>query len=125
MKVCKGPRLTTKYNPYYIELSNTYSLLEYFLASPSQTDQTTSTESKLKFSEAIRRQEKKHNQINKYIIKTRDNDAAITNIAIKPADDERNIMNKPTILQRDQVGKAFSTANHQCNNSITRYGNRV
>ena len=28
VKVCKGSRLINKYDPYYIELSNTYSLLE-------------------------------------------------------------------------------------------------
>ena len=64
-------------------------------------------------------------QINKYITKTRDNDAEIINTAIKLADDESNVMNKPTIYQRAQVGKALSTPNHQRNNSITCDGNHV
>ena len=67
------------------------------MANPSQTNQTTSTERKFKISAAIRRQEKKNNQINKYIIKNRDNDAVIINESIKISDDERNVMNKPTI----------------------------
>ena len=66
-----------------------------------------------------------NNQIKKYIIKTRDNDAAIINTTIEIADDERNIMNKPTICQRDQVGKAFSIATHKRNNSITRESKHV
>ena len=60
--------------------------------------------------------------IKKYIIKTKDNDATIINTAIKLADDECNVMNNSTIRQRAQLGKAFSTATHQRNNSITRGG---
>ena len=99
MKVRKGSILTHKYNknPYYIELSNTYSLLEEFLTNPSQRDQTTSTERKFILEANVRRQEKINNQINKYIIKTRDNDVAIINTAIKIVDDEGNVMNKPKI----------------------------
>ena len=125
MKVSKGARLTTKSNPYYIELSNTYSLLEELLANPSQTHQTTITESKLKFSAAMRRQEKKNNQIENCIINNRDNDEAIINTAIKLGDDERSVINKPTILQRAHLGKEFSTATHQRNNSITRDSKHV
>ena len=46
-----------------------------------------------------------NNQINKNTIKTRDNDAAIINTAIRLAADESNVMNKPTTYQRAQVGK--------------------
>ena len=66
-----------------------------------------------------------YNQIYKYITKTRDNDSAIINTAIKIADDDHKVMKKPTILQRAQVGKAFITAIHQRNNSITRDGKHV
>ena len=89
------------------------------MSNPSQTNQTTSTEIKFKISAAITPQEKKNNQINKYIIKNRDNDAEIINTAIKLADDERNVTNKPKIRQRDHVGKAFIIATHQYNSSIT------
>ena len=68
MKVRKGTRLTTKSNPYYIELSNAYSLLEEFSANPSQLDQTTNTEIQFKMSAAMRRHENRNNKINKYII---------------------------------------------------------
>ena len=94
MKVRKGPRLTTKYNPYYIELSNTYSLLAELLDNPSQTDHTTSTEINFKRNAAVRCQDKINNQINKYIIRAKDNDAAIINTAIKLADDERSVLKK-------------------------------
>ena len=120
MKVRKGYRLTTKYNPYHIELSNNYSLLEEFSNNPSQTHQTTSIERKFKLSAAIRCQEKKNNKISKQIIKNRDNDAEIINIAIELAHDERNVMNKPTIRQSAHVGKALITATQHRNNSITR-----
>ena len=59
------------------------------------------------------------------IIKTRDNDTAITNAAMELEDDESSVINKPTIYQRAQVGKALSTPNHQRNNSITCDGNHV
>ena len=120
MKLRKGSRLTTKSNPYYIKLSNTYSLPAEFSDNLSQTDQITSTESKFKLIAAVRRQEKMNNQIHKYIINTRYNDTAIINTAIKIADDECNVMNKSRIYQRDQVGKAFSTGTHQRNRIITR-----
>ena len=47
------------------------------------------------------------------------------NTAIKLAYDKRNVMNKPTICQRSQVGKTFSTATHQTKNSITGDSNHV
>ena len=127
MTVRKGPRLTHKYNknPYYIELSNTYSLLAEFSANPSQRYQPTNTDSNFKHKADVRCQEELNNQIDKNIIKTRDNDAAIINAAIELADDERSTMNKPTIHQRDQVGKAYITANHKRNNSFTRDGKHV
>ena len=66
-----------------------------------------------------------NNEINKCIIKTMDNDAAIINTAIELADDECNVMNKITILQRSQVGKEFRIATHKCNNSVTCDGKHV
>ena len=66
-----------------------------------------------------------NNQIDKNTIKTKDNDTAIINAAIKLADDERSTMNKTTIHQRSQVGKAYSTATHKRNNSFTREGKHV
>ena len=71
---------------------------------------------------AIRSQENKNNQ---NIIKTRDNDTVIINTAIKLVDDECNVMNKPTIRQRANVGIAFITATHQLNSIITRDGKHV
>ena len=68
---------------------------------------------------------KQNNQINKYIINNMDNVTAIINTAIKLAYYERNVPNKPAILQGAQVGKAFITVAHQCNNSITRDGKQV
>ena len=121
------PRLITKYNknPYYIELSNTYYLLAEFSANPSHTDQTTSTEINFKLNVAVRSQDNMNNRINKYIIKDRDNDAAIINTAIKLAYSERSVMNKPTIHQISQVEKAFSKATSQRNNSIIGDGKHV
>ena len=66
-----------------------------------------------------------NNQIEKYITKTRANDAAIINTTIKKSDDERKVMNKPTIRQRAQVGKALSTETHKRNNIITRDGKHI
>ena len=40
VKVCKGNRLINKCDPYYIELSNTYSLPSELLASPIQAKKT-------------------------------------------------------------------------------------
>ena len=125
MKVHKGARLTTKSYTYYIEISNDCSLLAEFLDNPSQTNQTTSTEIKFKINAAIKRHQNQNNHIKNYIIKNRDDDAAIINTAIKLVDDEHNVMNKTTIRQRAHVGKAFSTSTHQRNNSITRDGNHV
>ena len=142
MKVRKGTSLTTKSNPYYIELSNAYSLLAEFSANPSQASQNTNIEIKFKISASIRRHEKKNNQINKYIIENNDNDAVIINAAIKLGDYEHKVMDKhnmtrgrqvtinenqtdthktkPTIRQRANVGDAFSTVTHRHTNSITR-----
>ena len=141
MKVHKGNRLTYKSNPYYIELSNTYSCLSEFSTNPFQENHTTNKERKFKISVAIRRHENKNNQINKYIIDNKDNDSVIINAAIKLADDEINIMEKhkmtirqqvtiyenqtdthkakPTIRQRANVGNAFSTETHKPTNRIT------
>ena len=67
MKVRKGPRLTNKSNknPYYIELSNKYSLLAEFLANPSQTDHKINTENNFKFNAAVRRQDNMTSHIQK------------------------------------------------------------
>ena len=59
-----------------------------------------------------------NNQIDKNIIKAKDNDAAIIIAAIELADDERSVMNKTTIHQRVQVGKAYSTATQKSNSSF-------
>ena len=96
MTVRKGPILTheSNKNSYYIELSNTYSLLAEFSANPSQRDQPTSIDRKFKLKAVVRRQEKMNNQIDKNTIKAQDNDTTIINAAIKLADDERSVMNK-------------------------------
>ena len=123
MTVRKGPRLTYKYNknPYYIELSNTYSILAEFLDNPSKTDQPISTDRNFKLKAAIRRQEKTNKQIEKNIINTEDNDALVISAAIKLSDDERSAQKK-AIHQKDKARKANSTTNHKHNNRSTRDG---
>ena len=64
-------------------------------------------------------------QIEKNIIKAKDNDTAIINAAIKLADDERSAMKKSTIHQIAQVGEAYNTATHKHNNSSTCDGKHV
>ena len=127
MTVCKGPILTYKSNknPYYIELSNTNSLLAEFSTNLSITDQHISTDRKFKRKAGMRRQEKMNKQIDTNIIKAEYNDAAIINAAIKLADGERSARNKTTLHQRDQVGKANSTTTHKHNKSSTREGKHV
>ena len=66
-----------------------------------------------------------NNQIDKNIIKAKDNDAAIINATLELADDERSAMNKTTIHKRAQVGKAYSTATHKRKNGFTREGKHV
>ena len=147
MKVRKGNILTSKSIPYYTVLSNSYSQLDEFSANPNQENHTTNTESKFKIRAAIRRHEKKSNQINKYKIENKDNDSVIINAAIKLADDERNVMDKhnmtrgqqvtineiqtdthkikPTICQRANVGNAFNKATHRRTNIISHDGKYV
>ena len=103
MKVRKGTRLTTTYNPYYIELSNTYSLLAELSANPSQADQTTNTERKFKIIADMRRHENKNNKINKYIINNKDNGAVLINAAIILAEGERNVMDKHNMIRGRRV----------------------
>ena len=124
--VRKGPRLTHKSNknPYYIELSNTYSPSRALGQSESKTPNH-KHRNHLQ-NQSRRKAPREYEQPeNIYIIRTRDNDAAIINTAIELSDDERKVMNKPTICQRSQLGKAFSTETHKRNNSITRDGKHV
>ena len=65
-----------------------------------------------------------NNQIEKIIIKTRDNDAAIINTAIKIVDNERSVMGKK-IHQRDQVRRVYITSTHKRSNSFTHDGKNV
>ena len=125
--VRKGPRLTYKSNknPYYIELSNTYSLLAEFSSDPSKIYQPIITDRNFKRKADVRRQQKMNIQIDKNIIKAKDNGASIINAAIKLAYDEHSVMNKTTIHQRYQIGKANSTTNHKYNNSSTCDGKHV
>ena len=64
-------------------------------------------------------------QIDKTIIKAKDNDTAIINAVIKLADDERSAMKKSTIHQRAQVGEAYNTATHKRNNRFTCEGKHI
>ena len=107
--VRKGPRFTHKSNknPYYIELSNTYSILAELSTNPIQKKQPTSIDSYFILKENITLQEKINNTVNKNITNTRNNDATIINADIELADDERNVMNKTTINHRAQVWKAY------------------
>ena len=120
--VRKGPRFTHKSNknPYYIELSNTYSILAELSTNPIQKKQPTSIDSYFILKENITLQEKINNTVNKNITNTRNNDATIINADIELADDERNVMNKTTINHRAQVWKAYIKATHKRNNSYTR-----
>ena len=127
MTVRKGPILKYKSNenPYYIELSNTYSLLAEFSANPSQRYQPTNKVSNFKRKEVVRSQEKMNKKINKNIIKDEENVAAIINATIKLADDKCSARNKTTIHQKSQVGKAYRTSTNKNNNSYTRDGKHV
>ena len=118
MTVRKGPRLTYKSNknPYYIELRNTYSLLEELSANPTQRDQPTSTYRIFKRKAVVRHKENMNKQIDKNIIKAEDNDTEIINAAIKLTDDERSARNKITIHQKDKLGKVYRTATQKHNN---------
>ena len=103
MKVLKGTRLTTKSNPYYIELSNAYSLLAEFLSNTSQADQTTNTERQSKISVSMRRHENKNNKTNRYISKNKDNDVVIINADITMAEYESKVMDKHNMTRGLQV----------------------
>ena len=54
-----------------------------------------------------------NNQINKCIIKTRDNDAAIINTAIELADDECNVMKKNNNPPDISSGEGIQNSNPQ------------
>ena len=71
------------------------------MANQSQINHNTNTESNFKGKAAARRQKNMTSQINKHIIKAKDNDTAIINTAIKLAADERNAMNKTTMMTYD------------------------
>ena len=79
VNVRKGNRLINKYDPYFIELSNTYSLLADFSANPSQADKPTSTEIQFKISSAKRRHKRENDKIGKYIFANKNNDEEIIN----------------------------------------------
>ena len=66
-----------------------------------------------------------NNKIDKNIIKAKDNDAAIINAPIELANYERSVMNKTTIQQIFQEGKAYSTANHKRKSSFKREGKHI
>ena len=85
MKVRKGNILRNKYDPYYIELGNTYSLLAEFSSNPIQADKSTGTDIQFKINSTMRRHKKKNKKINKYIIANKDNDGIIIDAAIKLA----------------------------------------
>ena len=99
MAVRKGPGLTNRSNKntYYIELSNTYFLLAEVSSNTIQTNHNTNTEINFKVKAAARCQKNITSHINKYIIKDKDNDAAIINTSIQLADYEHNIRNKTAI----------------------------
>ena len=103
VKVRKGTRLTNKYDPYYIELSNAYFLLAYFSDNPSQTYQPIDTDSRFKISTAKRRHENKNDKINKYIIDNKNNDEVLINAAIKLSEDERKTMDKHNVTKWREV----------------------
>ena len=77
MKVRKGNRLRNKSDTYYIELSNTYSLLAEFSANPSQLDKPNSTDRQFKISFAKILHKKENNKIRKYIYANKDNDEEV------------------------------------------------
>ena len=51
----------------------------------------------------MRRHEKKNNNINKYIIDNKDNDAVLINAAITLAEDDHNFMDKHKMTRGQQV----------------------
>ena len=102
VKVRKGTRLTNKYDPYYIELSNAYYLLAELLANMRQSDQPPNTDSQLKTSAAMRHHKKKNNKINNYIIDDKENDKVLINAAIKLAEEEDNIIEKYNVTKKEK-----------------------
>ena len=97
MKGCKGYRLINEYDPYYIELSNTYSLLAELSANPSQTDTPTSTDSKFRIRAAKQFQKNKNDKLKKYLYTNRKNDDELIDVAITLAADELTLMGKNDI----------------------------
>ena len=87
MKVRKGNRLRNKSDSYYIELSNTYSLLAEFSANPSQADKPTSTDIQLRIISAKRRHKNKKYKLDKYMYANNNNDEELIDAAITLAED--------------------------------------
>ena len=119
MKVRKCNRFSNKSGPYYIELSNKYSLLAQFLANPSQTDKTTSTDSQFRIRSVNRLHTKKKEKINKYMYANNNNDKELIDAAITLAEDERTARAKNDITNVKQVTiDASHTATHKNKTTI-------
>ena len=82
MKLRKENILRNKSDPYYIELSNTYSLLVEFLANPSQTDTPTTTDSQFRIRAVNQLQKKKNDKLNKYMYANTNNEDKLIDAAI-------------------------------------------
>ena len=94
MKLCKGNILRNKSDPYYIELSNNYSLLVETSANPSLTYTPTSTDSQFKIKSANRLQKNKNEKLNKYMCTNTNNDNKLIDAATTIAEDERTDRSK-------------------------------
>ena len=126
MKVLKGNRLRNKSDPYYIELSNTYSLLADFSANPSQTEKPTNKDRQLKTRGAKQLHQKENDKINKYIYDNKNNDDVLIDAAITIAEYERTVMAKNDITDVRQVTiDASHTAAYKNNTKILQMEEHV
>ena len=119
MKLRKDNILRNKSDPYYIELSNTYSLLAEFLANPSQADKPTNTDSQFRIRSAKRLHKNKNNKPNKYMYANTNNDDKLIDAAITIEEDKHTVMAKNDITNVKQVTiDASHTATHKNKTTI-------
>ena len=126
MKERKGSKLIKKYDIYYIEISNTYSLLVELSANLGQPDTPTSTDSQFIIRVAKWLQKKTNDKLKKYLCTNRNNDGEIINAAITLAEDERTVMAKNYITNVHRVTiDAAHTATDRTKTAILQRGRNM
>ena len=103
MKLRKGIRLINKYDPYYIELRYTYSILAEFSVNPSQPDTPTRSDSQFIIRSAKLPQKETNEKLKKYLYTNRNNDDEIIDAAITLEEDEHTVMDKNEITNVRRV----------------------